>query len=175
MNRSVAKFSLRGVAALAAGFALVGCASHASLIRVGESAADVRARVGVPFVVTRTADGERLLYPTAPFGQSAYLVDVGRDGRVRGVSEALTDERFYRITKGEWTLAQVQQEFGPPAETSVQPLKHQQIWSYRYRQQGVWNSLMHVHFDEAGIVQDYYPGPDPHFDPDARRFPRLSR
>lgn len=160
---------------LAAVAVLAACASHPSMIRVGESAADVRSRVGTPYSVAPSGDGERLLYPTAPMGQGAYLVDIDHDGRVRSITQALTDERFGQIRKGEWTQARVQQEFGPPAETSVQPLKNQSIWSYRYRQQGVWNSLMHVHFDTAGIVQEYFPGPDPHFDPDSRRFPRLSR
>jgi hypothetical protein len=147
-----------------------GCASHPSSIRVGEPAAEVVARLGTPAETVRRTVGERLVYPTGPMGQAAYLVDIGPDGRVSAVTQALTDERFAQIRKGEWDQARVRQEFGPPAESVVLTLKQQLVWSYRYKQQGVWNSLMHVHFDHDGIVQDYYPGPDPMFERDGKFF-----
>lgn len=176
MERSIRRLVGAASAALACCVLVAACASHPSRIRVGEAGADVRSRVGEPYDVVRTEDGaERWLYPTGPMGQYAWFVEVGADGRVRAVTQALTDERFYMIRKGEWNQARVRREFGPPAEVSAQPLKRHVIWSYRYRQDGVWNSLMHIHFDEEGIVREVYPGPDPHFDPDYRRFPRLSR
>lgn len=156
--------------ALGAAALLGGCASHPSSIRAGEAIADVLSRVGAPAVTAPRADGQRLLFATAPMGQQAYLVDVDRVGRVAAVTDALTDGRFAAIRIGDWDQARVRQEFGPPAETIWLSLKHHHVWSYRYRQQGTWNSLMHVHFDADGIVRDVYPGPDPLFDRDGRLF-----
>jgi hypothetical protein len=45
-----------------------------------------------------------------------------------------------------------------------------EVWSYRYKEAGVWNSMMHVHFDERGIVRQMLNGPDPRYD-DRFRFP----
>jgi hypothetical protein len=172
------RFASPFVSCLAAAFAALligGCASHPSYIRAGEDAAAARARVGPPFLVVPQAAGERWIYPTGPMGQQAYLVEVGGDGRIANVVPALTDERFGLIEKGKWNEARVMREFGPPAETGRLPLKKQHVWSYRYKQDRVWNSLMHVHFDSAGIVQEYFPTPDPLFDPDDRDFLRILR
>ena len=57
---------------------------------------------------------------------------------------------------------------GRPAEISRVHLNNYEVWSYRYIEAGVWNSMMHVHFDEAGIVRLMQNGPDPMYDD--RRF-----
>ena len=36
-----------------------------------------------------------------------------------------------------------------------------EVWSYRYKEAGVWNSLMSVHFDQQGVVRQMLNGPDP--------------
>jgi len=53
---------------------------------------------------------------------------------------------------------------GHPAETSYLPLRDLEVWSYRYKEAGVWNSIMHVHFDRNGIVRMMLNGPDPMFE-----------
>jgi hypothetical protein len=156
-----------GVATLAL---IAGCASHPSAVKVGEDAAEVRTRLGAPYETVKRADGERLVYPIGTFAQQSYLIEVGADGRVTAVTPALTDQRFGMIQRGQWDQTRVRQEFGPPVETGVVPLKQQSVWSYRYKRDGVWDSLMHVYFDAQGKVQDYHPGPDPFFDPEDRGF-----
>jgi hypothetical protein len=163
------------VASLAAVFTMTGCASYPTSVRVGEPAFEVRARLGAPADAVKRADGERLIYPLGPFGQQTYLIEVGADGRVNAVTPALTDARFALIEKGRWDKTQVRQEFGPPAETGAAPLKKHQVWSYRYKREGVWDALMHVHFDGNGIVQDYYYTRDPMFEPDEEFIPLLGR
>jgi hypothetical protein len=45
-----------------------------------------------------------------------------------------------------------------------------EVWSYRYRESGVWNSMMHVHFDQAGVVRQMLNGPDPRYQDHDRDF-----
>jgi hypothetical protein len=40
-------------------------------------------------------------------------------------------------------------------------LRGLEVWSYRYKQSGVWNSMMHIHFSKDGIVREMQSGPDP--------------
>jgi hypothetical protein len=49
---------------------------------------------------------------------------------------------------------------GRPAETSYLSRQKLEVWSYRYKESGVWNSMMHVHFDDDGIVRMMQNGPD---------------
>ena len=60
-------------------------------------------------------------------------------------------------------------EFGPPAEQGGVglPSSIQIVWSYRYKQNGVWDSLMHVYFGTDGErVTRFHPGPDPMYERD---------
>jgi hypothetical protein len=45
-----------------------------------------------------------------------------------------------------------------------------EVWSYPYKEAGVWDSIMSVHFDRNGILQRMQNGPDPRRDPDSRMF-----
>jgi hypothetical protein len=58
---------------------------------------------------------------------------------------------------------------GRPSERSRVAMHNYEVWSYRYKEAGVWNSMMHVHFDEAGIVRLMQNGPDPMYE-EKRRF-----
>ena len=96
-------------------------------------------------------------------------------GRVQGVEPILTDEHFQVLKQGEWTADQVRCEFGPPAiiDTAGLPNVRQIVWSYRYKQDHVWNSLMYVFMGRDGDrVTKFHPGPDPMYDREVM-FPRF--
>jgi hypothetical protein len=57
---------------------------------------------------------------------------------------------------------------GHPSETSYLPRQELEVWSYPYKEQGVWNSIMHIQFDRAGIVQRMENGMDLRFDRDGK-------
>jgi hypothetical protein len=42
-------------------------------------------------------------------------------------------------------------------------------WSYRFKENGVWNTLMNVMFDESGIARQTINTPDPLYTPDSNR------
>ncbi|VCU69786.1 hypothetical protein PIGHUM_01851 [Pigmentiphaga humi] len=146
-----------GLAAL-----LAGCATPAG-IQPGESASAAIARIGAPTLQRPLPDGgERLLWSTQPMGQFVWISDVGPDGKVVETFQALTSERFAMLDSGTWNTDRLLFEFGPPAEISRVGLHGENIvWDYRFREDGVWNSMMYVYVNEQGVVTRHHPGPDP--------------
>ncbi|SNT21137.1 hypothetical protein SAMN06265795_11755 [Noviherbaspirillum humi] len=137
---------------------------------MGEPEAQVIGRLGQPTHVYQDGNGKLLEYKTGPFGQRTYMARIGSDGRLASYEQVLTNEKFASIKVGEAGKNDVLHAIGAPSGTSYLSLSDLEVWTYPYKESGVWNSLMHVHFDRNGIVQRMMSGPDPRFDPD-RRFP----
>jgi len=157
-----------GALVVALPLALSGCANMTD-VAVGTPLDQVVAQFGQP-TVTCPADGggQMLVWSTQPYGQYAWHTQTDAQGRVGPVRATFTDANFARLRVGVWTPQDVLCAFGPPAErVSVGlPSVRQIVWSYRYRQDGVWNSLMHVYFGRDGErVTNLHPGPDPLFEP----------
>ena len=107
-------------------------------------------------------------------GDGAYqLSNLAADGSVVQVQNMLSDEQFRQLATGTWTPDMVRCMFGPPAiiDTVGLPSNTQIVWSYRYKQAGVWNSLMYVYFGTDGKrVTRHHAGPDPLYDRDSNFF-----
>lgn len=164
---------LTAAACLAGASLLVAC-SHISTAPPGMQLNQARATYGEPTHSCVNRNGERrVIWTMQPFGQQAWGATVNEQGQMGPVEQLLTDKRFAVLSQGTWTPEQVECEFGPPAEKGGVglPSSMQIVWSYRYQQSGVWNSLMHVYFGQDGErVTRFHPGPDPMFDPDRRFF-----
>lgn len=134
----------------------------------GDSEAEVIAKRGEP--TRRYQDGnEQLLeYASGPWGQHTYMARLGPDRKVLSFEQVLTTQKFVTIKVGEATKNDVLLTIGSPSETSYLSLSDLEVWSYPYKENGVWDSIMHVHFDRKGIVRKMLNGPDPRFDPDDR-------
>jgi hypothetical protein len=158
------------LAILTAALALGGCAG---LMREtplpGEPLAAVRTKLGQPTAVYPDPPGQVLEYATGPMGQYTWMARIGPDGRLVSYEQVLTGEKFATIKVDKATKQDVLRIIGKPAETSYLPLKDYEVWSYRYKEANVWNSMMHVHFDRAGVVRMMQNGPDPMYD-DRKRF-----
>lgn len=145
------------------------CASPAS-IPPGTPETEVVRQMGTPSLERDLpGGGKRLIYSGQPMGQFVWLADVDASGRVVSTTQALTSERFNMINdglaEGRWTSDRLLLEFGPPAEiTRVAMQPDQAIWGYRFRQDGVWNSLMYVYVAPDGRVTRFHPGPDPRYE-----------
>lgn len=150
---------------------LAACATlFPAQVNVGDSEADVIAKRGQPTQSYQDGKDRLLEYALGPWGQKTYMARVGPDGRVVSFEQVLTVQKFATLKVGEATKDQVLRTVGRPSETSYLPLRDLEVWSYPYKEADVWNSLMHIHFDKAGVVQQMLNGPDLRFDPD-RRFP----
>lgn len=153
--------------------AFSGCATLEQRLPEDTPTATVLSHMGRPDITCPLDQGgQRLVWSGQPFLQASWGTDATAAGVTTGVKQLLTDASFAQLRQGEWHADKVRCTFGPPGEISgVGWLGNtQSVWSYSYKQDGVWNSLMHVYFDEAGYVTKFHPGPDPLYDPD-RRFP----
>jgi hypothetical protein len=132
---------------------------------VGAPLADVTAKFGQPSAVYPEPGGGQVLeYRGQPMGQFQHMAHIGPDGRLVAFEQALTSENFARVQVDRSTKNDILRMFGRPAEVSRVGFHDYEVWSYRYKEAGVWNSMMHVHFDERGVVRQMLNGPDPMYD-----------
>jgi hypothetical protein len=140
---------------------LAGCAGWGRTVpAIGDPVPTVTAKFGQPTAIYPLPQGQVLEYATGPFGQQTYMARIGTDGRLASFEQVLSGEKFATIAVDRATRDEVLRTLGRPAETSYLALPKLEVWSYRYKESGVWNSMMHVHFDRAGIVRMMQNGPD---------------
>jgi len=156
-------------AAIVSALALSACAALAPpQPAIGEPEAEVLAKLGRPTASIPDGKEHLLEYNHNPWGQAIYMARIGADGRLLSYEQVLTTEKFATIKPGVSTKADVLRAIGHPSETTYLPRLQLEVWTYPYKEQGVWNSLMHVHFDRAGIVQKMENGMDLRFDRDGK-------
>jgi hypothetical protein len=156
----------KALAAVAAALTLSACAP---MLRqappVGAPLAEITARLGTPDAIyPDTGGGQVLEYRGQPMGQFQYMARIGPDGRLVSWDQVLTSENFAKVKIDQWTKDDILRHFGRPAEVTRVHFHNYEVWSYRYKEAGVWNSLMSVHFDQQGVVRQMLNGPDPMFD-----------
>ena len=136
-------------------------------VNIGDSEAELISKRGQP--TNRYQDGQDQLveYALGPFGHKTYMARVGPNGKVISFEQVLTVQKFATLKVGEATKTDVLHTVGAPSEISYLPRTDLEVWSYPYKENEVWNSIMHVHFDRAGIIREMLNGPDLRFDPDA--------
>ena len=144
---------------------LAGCAAlNRTVPALGDPLATVTAKFGQPSAVYPEPGGQELEYASGPFGQTTYMAHMGANGRLAGFEQVLTSEKFATLKVGTATRADVLRTLGRPAERSYLALPDLEVWSYRYKESGVWNSMMHAHFDRAGVLRMMMNGPDPMYE-----------
>ena len=148
---------------------LAGCtAMTRTAPMVGDTVADTQVKFGPPTAVYPAGAGQVLEYATGPMGQYTWMATVGPDGRLTAFEQVLTGEKFAMLKIGKARKEDVLRTIGRPAERSFLALPQLEVWSYRYKEAGVWNSMMHVHFDRSGVLSMMQNGPDPMYE--ERRF-----
>jgi len=150
---------------------LTGCAALGTApIKVGEPEQTIIAKLGNPTHRYQDGQDHLLEYAHGPWGQQTYMARISADGKLISYEQVLTAQKFAFIKINEFTKGDVLRMIGAPSETTYLTLSQLGVWSYPYKENGTWDSMMHVHFDHAGIVRKMLNGPDPHRDPD-ERFP----
>ena len=133
---------------------LAACAAYDGHgLRPGASTVDdVRRTMGPPALELPNPDGSRqLAYPRGPLGTQTFMVEVGRDGVLRAIRPALTDDNYHRITAGQ-TRDDVLRLIGPPGETMEFPRLGQIAWDYRYQDTWGYVAIFSILFDRDGVV-----------------------
>lgn len=165
------KLLLNNILATVALLTLCACAAILPApVNIGDSESDLLAKRGNPTHRYQDGKDQLLEYALGPWGQKTYMARINESGKVISFEQVLTNAKFATIKVGEATKNDVLRTIGAPTETSYLSLTDLEVWSYPYKESNVWNSMMHVHFDRAGIVRKMLNGPDPRFDPD-ERFP----
>jgi hypothetical protein len=163
MSKPMNTTSLAALLALTLG--LAGCGALSPKLPAGTPVADVTARLGQPNASYPAPDGGQVLeYRGQPMGQFQHMARIGADGRLIAYDQVLTSENFAGIQVNRWTRDDILRHFGRPAEVSRVRLEDREVWSYRYKQDGMWNSMMNIYFNGRGVVVRLQNTPDPVLD-----------
>lgn len=145
---------------------LAGCASmRAPTLTPGQSEAEVISALGAPSARYQDGNDSILAYVHGPWGQQTYMARLDASQHLKSYEQVLTTQKFATVKIGTTNQETILHTFGKPAETSYLSLSDLTVWTYRYKESGVWDSMMHVHFDRNGIVQKMLNGPDTWLDP----------
>lgn len=153
--------------AVALTFAIAGCVLPQA-VQIGATEAQVLAARGAPTNRYLLDDGQLLEYNHGPFGQQTYMARLNANGRLISFEQVLTDRKFAEIKPNASTTTDVLHTVGAPSERMHFPLSQLEAWSYPYKENGIWNSVMHVYVDRAGIVRKMDKTPDMRFAPHRR-------
>jgi outer membrane protein assembly factor BamE (lipoprotein component of BamABCDE complex) len=110
----------------------------------------VRQQFGEPVTVTVETDGTRTLeYPRQPEGSANYVIQIGPDGKMSSLRQLLTPANFARLTPGLGPM-EVRKLLGRPAVMRRYELKNQEVWEWRFKQDGQMDKVFSVTFDASG-------------------------
>jgi hypothetical protein len=143
---------------LAAGL-LAGCAHPWNSVGLapGTPRAQVIARAGPPArVLPLAGGGQRLQYTLQPLGRYAFNVDLAASGRLVQARQVLTLDNFNRIEVGQWSRADVEREFGPPAMVDRVGSWNGPVYTYRWSDGS--DMFYWVYFDPQGVVRRAHQG-----------------
>lgn len=140
---------------------LSGCASIFSTPQPGISEEELVAMRGRPDAEYIEGDTRLLEWTVPAWGQYAYMAKIGPDGKLISFEQVLTREKFDSIRIGQYNRDDVLKTVGHPTETDYLPLIDRDVWTYRYKEEGIWNSIMYIYFDPQGIVRRKENGLDP--------------
>ena len=138
-------------AAFIATLALAGCDYFAEkkLVPGQHTENDVRVMMGVPDMIWEEPDGRKTFeYPRGPLGTQTYFVEIGPDGKYRGMARALVDSNFARVQVGQ-SKDDVRRILGKPAEIGPLPLAKEEVWGWRYEAEDRRIMYFNAHFDQA--------------------------
>jgi len=139
---------------LAAAALLAGCdPQRVEKLEEGVSTeVQVRQQFGEPVTVTVEADGTRTLeYPRQPEGSANYLIQIGADGKMSSLRQLLTPANFAKVTPGLGPL-EVRKLLGRPAVMRRFELKNEEVWEWRFKQEGRDDKVFSATFDASGKV-----------------------
>jgi hypothetical protein len=132
---------------------LGGCATPRSLVPGQSTEADVHRRLGSPTDTRIDRNGERIWeYATGPEGFETYHVRFGADGKVKEVTQVLSEEQLEKVVPGSTNQADVRLLLGRPMdETTYMPGL---TWTWRYMRIGSIPGWLIVTFNPDGTVRD---------------------
>ena len=133
--------------------ALAGCIGPQALLPGESTIVEMRARVGSPTDIRFDRNGDELWeYARGPEGFEAHLVRVGADGKVKEVTQILTDDQLMKIVPGTMTKADARNLLGRPSDQTFTGAGT--VWSWRYKRVGVQPGWLTVRFNPDNTVME---------------------
>ena len=122
---------------------------------------DVRKLMGKPEMVWEEKDGSQTLeFVRAPAGTETWMVEIGPDGKYRGMKNALTLENLAQVRPG-MTSDDVRRLLGKPSERTQFKQKQEDVWSWRHVDAMKQQRLFNVHLNPDGRVTGTSTSDDP--------------
>ena len=110
---------------------LLGCASSAGNLRIGQSEHDVLTAMGQPTSRYSLPGGaQRLEYATGPYGVHTWMVDMDAQHQVTGVEQVLQPRYFDQVTEG-MSRDALLRLLGRPADVARE-WQRRETWSWRF-------------------------------------------
>jgi hypothetical protein len=131
---------------------LPGCGGFGTLVPGQSTQSDVRASMGAPTEVRNDRGDELWEYAGGAEGHETYRVRIGADGRVKEVTQIVTQERLLSLTPGKTTRQEVRELLGRPAEERMTGIG--ETWSWRTVVDGGLRGHLYVSFNANGTVRD---------------------
>ena len=133
--------------------ALAGCAGPRAMVPGQSTIVEMRARVGAPTDIRFDRNGDELWeYATGPMGYETYLVRIGTDGKVKEVTQILTEDQMMKVVPGTMTKADARNLLGRPSDQTF--TASGTVWSWRFMKFGVQPGYLTVRFNPDNTVMD---------------------
>jgi len=114
---------------------------------------EMRAKVGTPTDIRFDRNGDELWeYATGPMGYETYLVRIGTDGKVKEVTQMLTEDQMMKLVPGTMTKADARNLLGRPSDQTF--TASGTVWSWRFMKFGVQPGYLTVRFNPDNTVMD---------------------
>lgn len=144
----------RSVLPLVLASMLGACAAPGGIVPTQSTLSAVRASLGSPTDIRFDRNGDELWeYARGPLGTETYLIRAGKDGRVKSVTQLLTEERFGKIVPGQMTKADVRQLLGRPTDQVF--LRNGTSWTWFVALKPQLGQFV-VNFDANDVVLDTF-------------------
>lgn len=140
---------------------LSGCVNlNSPPFQLGATEIEIAECIGKPTARYQDSNTVLLEYARGYWGQYTYMARLDSSGRLLSWEQVLTTEKFAELVVGESTKEAVLLKVGQPGEMSQIVLNNYHVWTYHYKQDGVWDSVMHLMFDQNGVLQKMENGID---------------
>ena len=133
--------------------ALAGCVGPRAMVPGQSTIVEMRAKVGTPTDIRFDRNGDELWeYATGPMGYETYLVRIGTDGKVKEVTQILTEDQMLKLVPGTMTKADARNLLGRPSDQTF--TASGTVWSWRFMKFGVQPGFLTVRFNPDNTVMD---------------------
>lgn len=131
---------------------LAACAGARGIVPAQSTLSEVRTSLGSPTDIRFDRNGDELWeYARGPMGTETYRVRAGKDGRVKSVTQLLTEAQFAKIVPGQMNKADVRHLLGRPSDQAF--LYNGTSWTWRVDLKPQTGHFV-VHFDSNDVVLD---------------------